>query len=846
MNVPCGSALQNVLNNAGYNIVSADLTLGISPSQQYAMSLNGATVGLQILDQNGAKVGGVVSLNADGTATLNYPTLAADGKPITSISIVPTLTLADPTFTTQTGLTLVPGVDISALALSAGPLSLGPLFDYSPSLPPIPQLTLNSTTFGLGGFSSATLSSTSGVGANTTITNSTAISNNIDFQSLNATNQSLTYTTLTIHDSTVTGGTFTGNPNIEGVCLQTCAPNTFSSAMITGDAAVPQTLLNGVTLNLAVANERVQSSPALTTNGNVTFVNSTVQSPADAVSTYPESIFVQSGTLTFQNSTITNQFLEIGNATVVLSQSSMTGNFQNNGTLTLDNSTLTVPDNANVSATNAPGGSVLNLNNGSTLHVGAGDSFYNDGTINIGSGSLLRSDYYICCGAINLSAGGTFTASGTVDGATASSITSNAGGTVNLNGVTGLTMRIQNTSGAPGGTVNVSGITTLNGGYITGMALINIDSSAQLNLNGLAGFSATSIVNNGTLVGAGSFGGNVAGSILNNGTITGVGLDFIGTTVNSASGLILAGNQQETNFTNLNNRGGTIDVQKGGTVGVFIQGLLPGQPDTSQFTQSSGNTIVDGTLIATNVIRLEGGTLSGIGTVRGSVGNDGGVLNPGDGGVGTLTILNGDYIQGAGGTLEINIDSLTDFSRLALTTDDVSGLNVDLGGTLDVVLDANFLSELESEPGGLESFLGTQFDILKLGSDDFTNESLDGMFSNLEFTDSEGNALPFGFTWDVSEVFPSFLTDNTAPYAELLLTFSTVSDCGDLGQALLNGDVNGGCSADYSADEISPSTFNPGPLDLSSISTPEPGTLVLLAVGLAAFAALARRKGRAV
>jgi len=417
-----------------------------------------------------------------------------------------------------------------------------------------------------------------------------------------------------------------------------------------------------------------------------------------------------------------------------------------------------------------------------------------------------------------------------VDSSAANSITSNAGGVVNLNGVTGLAIKIQNTSGGIGGVVNVSGATTLNGGSISGMALININSSAQLVLNGTQQFSATSIVNNGILSGDST----VTGSVLNNGTIA-TYMKFSGNVTNSASGLIVGGQ-----FIGLSNQGGTVELQNGGILNMTTVGLANG-PDNSQFTQSSGNTIVDGLLLSTNAIKLEGGTLSGTGTLQGSLQNDGGILSPGDGGVGTLTFDEVSYAQGAGGTLSINIDSLTDFSKLMFSGG--SGFkSVNLGGMLDVVLGASFLSQLESSPGGLDSFLGTQFDILDLGSDLFRNESLQGAFGNLDFTDSNGSALPFGFTWDVSEVFPSSITDAGAPYAELLLTFSTVADCGSLGQSLLNGDVSGGCLGDFSPDDIAPSTFDPGPLDLTS-STPEPGTMLLFAAGLA-LVVLMRRKGR--
>jgi hypothetical protein len=823
LEVPCGSTLQNVLNSASYNILSADLTLGVSPSQQYSMSLNGATLGLQMYDQNGAAVGSLGSINADGTATLTYPTQAANGGAITGITISPVLTLADPTFTTQSGLTLVPGVDISSLGLGLGPsLTLGPLFDYSPSLPAIPQLTLNSTSFGLGGFSSETLGSTSAIAANSTLVNSSTISNNIDFQNLNATGQILRYSTLAIHDSNVTGGIFNGNAN--------------ATATIAGDAAVPETLLSGVTFNLPASSS---DNPALTTTGNVTFLNSTVTS-----SDIPSNVTVQanSGTLTFQNSTLTDQVLGIASgAAVVLSDSSLNGGFQNEGTLTLNNSVLMNAPNSSEPAFNVDG--VINLNNGSTMHTGPGDTLFNSGgTINIGAGSLLKSDFDLAGGTINLAAGGTLTVSGTIEGTT-----TNAGGTINLNGANAQYMQIQNTAGAPGGTVNVSGSTTLNGVSMSGMALLNINPSARLDLEDTT-INVTSVVNNGTLTGNNST--VTALSTLNNGTISVVGsggnLNFLGNVANSASGLILAGNSQVLQFSSLSNQGGTINVQQSGFL-TIVQQLTP--VDNSQFTQISGNTVIDGTMYSTNTIKLEGGTLSGTGLIWGPlqshlVENDGGFVKPGDnGGGGTLTIEN-SYTQGAGGTLSINIDSLTDFSQLVIESDSYhfpSTANLD--GTLDVVLDADFLNQLESAPGGLASFLGTRFDIMEVGELDIDPEaSINGMFSNLIFTDSNGDPLPFGYMWDVSVCGPycNFPTDfQGQPASELILTFSTLPDCSNIGSALLNGTaVSGGCAQDFSPGDFSPSTFDFAPLDLTS--SPEPGTLLLLASALTLGGAVAR------
>jgi hypothetical protein len=123
------------------------------------------------------------------------------------------------------------------------------------------------------------------------------------------------------------------------------------------------------------------------------------------------------------------------------------------------------------------------------------------------------------------------------------------------------------------------------------------------------------------------------------------------------------------------NAGGAVTVGTGATLAV-----------AGDYTQSSGTTALNGaTLTATNV-RIQGGTLSGLGTITATVTNGGDLYLGGPSTPGTLTI-NGDYAQTADGTLHIKVGGPTageDYDQLV-----VNG-NATLDGGLAVDLIDNF------------------------------------------------------------------------------------------------------------------------------------------------------------
>ncbi|MBI4672558.1 MAG: PD40 domain-containing protein [Chloroflexi bacterium] len=116
------------------------------------------------------------------------------------------------------------------------------------------------------------------------------------------------------------------------------------------------------------------------------------------------------------------------------------------------------------------------------------------------------------------------------------------------------------------------------------------------------------------------------------------------------------------------------------------------------FNQNAGATILNGGAIKFSTpMQLQGGTLSGAGTIKGSVNNSGGAVSPGSS-AGMLEITK-DYTQGAGGALNIEIGGLT------VGKSDQLGIggNATLGGTLNL-----------STVGGYTPKVGDTFKIMTL------------------------------------------------------------------------------------------------------------------------------------
>jgi len=170
---------------------------------------------------------------------------------------------------------------------------------------------------------------------------------------------------------------------------------------------------------------------------------------------------------------------------------------------------------------------------------------------------------------------------------------------------------------------------------------------------------------------------------------------------------------------------GTIEVTGAGGMNITDSGpfdqqgvfnIAPGArvDDTDDFVQTAGTTTVDGILDmthTTDTVELQGGVLQGVGLIEGIVNHTGGTVAPG-GAPGVLNI-DGDYNQGPGTTLAIDIDGTTPGTGhdvLAITGDAVVAGEVDLtflagytlavDDTFVVLTAASVTGELTIAPGG--------------------------------------------------------------------------------------------------------------------------------------------------
>ena len=246
--------------------------------------------------------------------------------------------------------------------------------------------------------------------------------------------------------------------------------------------------------------------------------------------------------------------------------------------------------------------------------------------------------------------------------------------------------------------------TILNGLTVNGTWSLNSGG----NLTSLFFNGAQTLGGNGTVI----LGDNGANRLFNNNTVTTIGadltvrgagrlLDNLGGMVNQGT-IIAEGSNAlviNPNALGFENRG---LVQALGAGGIKI---------ADDYRQTAGATVVESVFDITNrTLIVDGGTLSGSGTIIGDVDNNAGVVGPGSS-PGTLTI-DGDFTQGAAGELLIEIAGLGDFDVLS-----ISGSAI-LGGDIAV----NLL-------GGYVPLVGESFDVL-LASD------INGIFANGQFVDA--------------------------------------------------------------------------------------------------------------
>jgi Ca2+-binding RTX toxin-like protein len=479
--------------------------------------------------------------------------------------------------------------------------------------------------------------------------------------------------------NSVTGA---GNFNIESGTTTVNAASTWSA---------PVNLINGT----------------LTGAGALTISNQLNWSGATLSGTGKKTV---TGTLNLSsNQYLDGTTLETTGATVWIGSSTF---YANNGAIWNNTSTGTI-DLQNDSDFSQQSGNQSTFNNAGTFTKSNGtttdDSFIgfvfnNTGTVQVKAGTLSLGGGGTNTGSFSIDAGGTLRIIADYNFNTGNSIT--GAGNFNIESGT-TTVNAASTWSAP--------VNLINGG-LTGAGALTI--SNKLNWSGgtLSGTAKKTVI--GTL--------NLSGNQYLDGTT----LETTGVTVWTGNGTLYTSNgaiwnntstgtidlQNDSDFSqwygnqSTFNNAGTFTKSNGTTTDdSYISGLFNNTGTvqvnkgrlrfTGGYTQTAGTTNLSGGSLAFDYspLNLQGGNLTGIGTITGNVNNTGGQINPGNT-IGTLTVA-GDYSQTGTGTVNLELGSDTSFDKLAITG------AADVGGILKLNL-----------TNGYTPTIGTKFTVLTYSS----------------------------------------------------------------------------------------------------------------------------------
>jgi YVTN family beta-propeller protein len=402
--------------------------------------------------------------------------------------------------------------------------------------------------------------------------------------------------------------------------------------------------------------------------------------------------------------TLNNSGTVAANAAIL----NMGGGGTGTGTWTV-NSGATLEFNNNTFALSGPIGGTTAALGGGIVNFNGGTFNYTGTSYNISGGTLATG------GTANFIAPGVITNAGpvTVTGGTLNFSTTPSG-QITPNAIATPALALTGGSLAGTDTLNISGLFTWSAGQLCAVAACNAAGTGITNANGGIAASGNYLYLLGrTLNNAGiaTF-TNLPGYVLYEG---------YGATVNNKAGAtwnlttdyhlqIYSGAATFNNAGTFEKTGGTtnstvsVTFANTGTVAADAASLS----FQGSYTQTAGNTFLGGGSIQTtsaNPLQIQGGTLSGTGTITGDVSNTGDNLTPGTAAaVGAITISGsglGLYTQGAAGSYNVKIggNGAGQFDTLT-----VSG-TATLGGTLTVTL-INAFSPV----------VGNSFTILNAGS----------------------------------------------------------------------------------------------------------------------------------
>ncbi len=446
-----------------------------------------------------------------------------------------------------------------------------------------------------------------------------------------------------------------------------------------------------------------ETQPALVTDGVTQ--TSVIKEGAgtlvfDLANTYTGTTTITEGTLS-----LTNNAAVADSSAIILTTAGATLDISNAAGITTIRSLL--------GAT----GTLVNLGtNRLSVGVSSGVSTF-AGEIEGAGGSLVKDG----AGTLTLSGINSYTGSTTIDAGT---LALGAGGSLAASSgvsvaASGATFDISN-----GGAQTIQDLTGVSGSAVTlGANTLTLGTTNSTTFAGSISGAGGALVKQGTgtltLSGANSYTG---GATIAAGTLTGTTASLQGNIVDDAA---LVFNQSTAGIYSGSLSGnGTLAFPGAGAVTMTGNSAgFAGTTTVSSGDLAVGSSSATGATLGGNVSVTTGGTVSGHGTIGGSLTNTSGTVAPG-GSVGTLTVT-GNYTQGPTGTLAVQLTPAA-ASKLAVTG------TVSLQGSLDIL----------SGPSGYVPF--SQYVILTSGG------GITGTFNTVT---GSLPAIPLSVNYQTNEIF---------------------------------------------------------------------------------------------
>lgn len=329
-----------------------------------------------------------------------------------------------------------------------------------------------------------------------------------------------------------------------------------------------------------------------------------------------------------------------------------------------------------------------------------------------------------------------------------------------LNNSTFLSRIINNGTLTSDGALNNGAASNLdNGGNLTNSGVMTNDGLFKNNGNSVLDGTFT---NTGTLNNNNYMYNQFGATLINEGTMTSYYLDNSGYSGGPGSSIVNGVSGTLTNTYNLGNAPGSTIDNKGSLTNVSgatlwnngamtNSGTLNHNTGSQMYgsgtlTQTAGQLNVNGDL-EQGQVNIQGGSLTGSGTIDANVVNSGGTVAPGSS-PGTL-FIDGDFTQTLAGTLNTEIGGTTAGSEYDVLS--ITGTAF-LGGTLNVDF-------VDLGSGLFDASLGDIFNIL-------TAETLDGQFDSLVL-----GALGSSLGWQISYLIDF---DGSNDYVQLSVVPSAV------------------------------------------------------------------------